>query len=237
MHISWKGALATVAAAALLVTGVDYATFAANGDSLILGHLNQANATTVLTKHGPGPALRLNSGGPGSPALAVDSKAKVAKLNADMVDGKHAKALLQVRNVGRVFTTGATGGTGQVTFDIPNVPKGIYLATFTANFFPQGTPGAPVAFSCSLLKDTLTQLSQSTSTSAAASGFYIGVNGSTVVKVVPGIDLTASCGLVSGVWTFGTKKLTVTLTRLDGVTAGGLPHARGVKPGSQTATH
>jgi hypothetical protein len=78
---------------------------------------------------------------------------------------------------------------------------------------------------------------QSTSTSAAASGFYVGVNGSAVVKVVSGTVLTPGCGLTSGAWTFGTKKLTVTLTRLDGVTAGGLPTARGVKPGRQTATH
>jgi hypothetical protein len=147
MHISWKGALATVAAAAMVVVGVDYATFAATGDSLILGHVNQANATTVLTKHGPGPALRLNSAGPGSPALAVNSKHKVPKLNADMVDGKHANALLQVKNVGRVFTTAAAGGTGQVFFDLPTVPTGIYLATYTANFIPHGTPGAPIAFS------------------------------------------------------------------------------------------
>ncbi|MEP6527054.1 MAG: hypothetical protein ABJA86_07795 [Nocardioidaceae bacterium] len=236
MHISWKGALATVAASAMLVVGVDYATFAANGDSLILGHLNAANDTTVLTKHGPGPALRLNSAGPGSPALAVDSKAKVAKLNADMVDGKHANALLQAKNVGRVYTTAAAGGTGQVIFDVPDVPNGIYLATYTANFFPQGTPGAPIPFSCFLLRDGIMS-TQSTSSSAAASGFYIGVNGSTVVKAVSGTDLTAGCGLTSGAWTFGTKKLTVTLTRLDGVTAGGLPTARGVKPGRQTAAH
>jgi hypothetical protein len=237
MHISWKGALATVAASAMLVVGVDYVTFAANGDSLILGHLNAANDTTVLTKHGPGPALRLNSAGPGSPALAVDSKAKVAKLNADMVDGKHARALLQVKNVGRVFTTTAAGGTGQITYDVPNVPKGVYLATYTANFFPQGTPGAPVTFSCFLLKDTLTLLSQSTSSSTYTSGFYVGVGGSTIIKVAPGTNVDAGCGLTSGAWTFGTKKLTVTLTRLDGVTAGGLPPARGVKPGRQTATH
>ncbi len=236
MQISWKGALATVAAAAMVVVGVDYATFAATGDSLILGHLNQANATTVLTKQGAGPALRLNSAGPGSPALAVNSKHKVPKLNADMVDGKHAKALLQVKNVGRVFTTTAAGGTGQVTFDVPNVPKGIYLATYTANFFPQGTPAAPVTFSCFLLRDG-SLVSQSTSSSTYTGGFYVGVGGSTIVKVVSGTNVDAGCGLTSGAWTFGTKKLTVTLTRLDGVTAGGLPTARGVKSGSQTATH
>jgi hypothetical protein len=220
----------------MVVVGVDYATFAATGDSLILGHLNQANATTVLTKHGPGPALKLNSAGPGSPALAVNSKHKVPKLNADMVDGKHAKALLQVKNVGRVFTTADAGGTGQVIYDVPNVPKGIYLATYTANFFPQGTPAAPVTFSCFLLRG-VSLISQSTSSSTYTAGFYVGVGGSTIVKVGSGTDVNAGCGVNGGPWTFGTKKLTVTLTRLDGLTAGGLPPARGVKPGSQTATH
>ena len=236
MHISWKGGLATVAAAAMLVVGVDYATFAANGDSLILGHLNNANATTVLTKQGPGPALKLNSAGPGSPALAVNSGHKVAKLNADMVDGKHAKALLQVKNVGHVFTATTNGGTGQVTYNIPNVPKGIYLATYTANFFPQGTPAAPVTFSCFLLRDG-SLVSQSTGLSAAGSGFYVGVNGSTIVKVVPGTDVNVGCGTLSVPWTWGTKKLTATLTRLDGQTVGGLPTLRGAKPGNLAATH
>jgi hypothetical protein len=236
MHISWKGALATVAAAAMVVVGVDYATFAANGDSLILGHLNKASNTTVLTKQGPGPALRLNSAGPGSPALAVDSKAKVKKLNADLLDGKHAKALLQVKNVGRVYTTAANGGNGQVAFNVPNVPKGIYLANYTANFFPKGTPAAPETFSCFLLRDG-TLVSQSTGSSTYASGFYVGVNGSMIIRVVPGTNVNAGCGQVSGAWTFGTKKLTVSLTRLDGQIVGGLPTARTTNPGNKTATH
>ena len=52
MHALWKTGGATMAAAALLVVGVDYATFAATGDSLILGRANSADRTTTLTRTG-----------------------------------------------------------------------------------------------------------------------------------------------------------------------------------------
>jgi hypothetical protein len=220
-----KSGLAAIAAAGLLIVGVDSATFAATGDSLILGHVNKASQPTVLTKTGgSGPALKLNSGSAGSPALAVNSKARVAKLNADMVDGKSANQLLQTKNVGHVYKTAATGGTGQTTFNIPNFPAGAYLVTYTTNFFPQGTAGAPIQFSCFLTRNNV-NISQATGLSAAGSGFYIGVDGSTVVKLGAGIDLNIACGTLSGAWTFGTLPITVTVTRLDGSTSGGLPLA------------
>lgn len=92
MTISWKGALATLLAAAMLVVCVDYATFAANGDSLILGKLNHASATTTLSRHGVGPALRLDTTSDSAP-LAVTSTEKVNRLNADAVDGRDAATL------------------------------------------------------------------------------------------------------------------------------------------------
>ena len=53
-----------------------------------LGHNNPVGALSTLTKSGKGPALSLkvDSG----PPLAVNSSAKVAKLNADEVDGRDA---------------------------------------------------------------------------------------------------------------------------------------------------
>jgi hypothetical protein len=85
---SWKVIAATLAAAAMLVVGLDYTTFAVTGDSLILGTNNGANQTTTLAKRGSGPALRLRSASPKIPALAMNSLAKVVHLNADRVDGK-----------------------------------------------------------------------------------------------------------------------------------------------------
>jgi hypothetical protein len=66
--------------------------FAANGKPLLLGRSNVATAITTLVKQRPGPALRLRVGG--GPPMAVNSKARVANLNADKVDGKDADAFL-----------------------------------------------------------------------------------------------------------------------------------------------
>ena len=71
-----------------LVLGAATAAFGANGDVFRIGQSNFASAVSVLDKSGAGPALRLlvDSG----PPLAVNSQGKVANLNADRLDGKHA---------------------------------------------------------------------------------------------------------------------------------------------------
>ncbi len=56
-----------------------------------LGHNNPVSALSTLTKSGSGPALSLKVGS-GAP-LAVNSSAKVAKLNSDRLDGKDSTAL------------------------------------------------------------------------------------------------------------------------------------------------
>ena len=71
--------------------GADVSSYAATGDSLILGRINHAGRTTTLTTDGDAPALRLRTGD--GPPLAVSSSAKVAQLNADKVDGRNAAAL------------------------------------------------------------------------------------------------------------------------------------------------
>ncbi len=78
--------LTTVSVAALLVVAVDYASIAATGDSLVLGKTNTASKTTIVKRSTAGPAMTFTTR-PGSPPFAVNQKAKVAKLNADAVDG------------------------------------------------------------------------------------------------------------------------------------------------------
>lgn len=77
---------------------------AAVGDNLLLGKANTADSVTILS--GPANAnLRITNtqaGSPaldlrveaGSPPLKVNSTARVANLNADRLDGKHASAFL-----------------------------------------------------------------------------------------------------------------------------------------------
>jgi hypothetical protein len=69
-----------------LVFALDYASVAATGQSLVLGQLNKAGDTTVVTRTTQGPTLKLNSK-PGSPPLAVNRSVRINKLNADRVDG------------------------------------------------------------------------------------------------------------------------------------------------------
>lgn len=68
-----------------LVLGVTSMAFGANGDFFKVGRTNLASAVSVLTKSGAGPALSLNVDS--GPSLKVNSAAKVAKLNADELDG------------------------------------------------------------------------------------------------------------------------------------------------------
>ena len=140
MRISWKGSIATVAAAGMLVVGVDYVSFAVTGDSLVLGRLNTAAKPTTITNNGDGPALRLNSSGKRTPPLAVNSSRKVLKLNADQVDGVSASRLAT-----HVLTF--TGGSrndqypnGLALFDAPLEP-GVYQASFRAGVTPE--PSGP----------------------------------------------------------------------------------------------
>lgn len=64
-----------------LVFGVATSALGANGKPFLLGKRNVASAISTLIKQGPGPALNLQVGA-GQPPLAVNSKTRVANLNA-----------------------------------------------------------------------------------------------------------------------------------------------------------
>ena len=81
-----KRPLALVLSAALLVVGFDVVTYAATGDSLILGKSNVTNKATKLKRTTGGPVLDLKAK-KNSPPLRVNSSVRVDNLNADMVDG------------------------------------------------------------------------------------------------------------------------------------------------------
>src|SRR3954464_14347760 len=95
----YKGVVLGAATSVLVLAGA--AAFAATGGNFILGHSNSATTPTGLTVNlSTAPALNLSNtaGGPaasfttkaGTAPFAVSSNAKVATLNADLVDGKHA---------------------------------------------------------------------------------------------------------------------------------------------------
>jgi hypothetical protein len=74
--------------ALVLVMGIDYVSFAATGDSFILGKINHANAVTTLDRTTDGPALKLSTNNNGAAPFITNAKGKVTHLNADEVDGQ-----------------------------------------------------------------------------------------------------------------------------------------------------
>jgi hypothetical protein len=82
---------------------------------------------TTLANHGRGPALQLKTR-PGSPPLGVTSHRRVARLNADRVDGLHAQ---QLRTKGYVYRIGGDDDAGPwLIKSFPGLPAGYYLATY-----------------------------------------------------------------------------------------------------------
>ena len=84
--------VAPALAATALVVSLARTGDASDGGWLGLGRHNDTSSTTTVDRHGPGPAFRLETR-PGSPPLAVTSGQRVARPNADRVDGMHAGQL------------------------------------------------------------------------------------------------------------------------------------------------
>jgi hypothetical protein len=152
-----------------------------------------------------------------SKIISIVAIAAVAVLGVDYVGsaaGHNANPLTVNANIAHVYSVSDTGGSGQKLYNLPAL-QGNYAASFSANFFPQGTPSAPVSFSCFLLKNN-NMRAQDTSVSTYSGGFYIGVNGVNTVHVTTSDVLQVGCGIQSGAWSWGTRPLQVTLTNVDG---------------------
>lgn len=116
-----------VTAAAALATGLALSANASGGSWIQLGGHNDSSKTTTLDRHGRGPALELETR-PGSPPMGVTSRQRVARLNADRVDGMHAQ---QLRTRGYIYRIGGDGDAGPwVIASFPGLPAGYYLATY-----------------------------------------------------------------------------------------------------------
>jgi hypothetical protein len=133
MRFHLSTSVAMVSAAALLVVGLDYTTYAVTGDSLLLGRINHAGSTTTIVRHGSGVALSLQSRH-GSPSLRVSSSARVRRLNADLLDGRSASELAIHAESYRAGKRGdVVAGAG---FWRVNVSPGVYLVSFKAFAVP-----------------------------------------------------------------------------------------------------
>jgi hypothetical protein len=96
LNLSYANVMATIA----VFIALGGTTYAATGGNFILGQSNSAGSTTGLSSGTTGPALRATNTSTGTaasfnvaaghPPFTVNSATKVAKLNADKLDGKDA---------------------------------------------------------------------------------------------------------------------------------------------------
>ncbi len=134
--------------AAVVTLGLNAAAYGATGGTFLLGKANKADQTTSLRNTGDGAALSVRSQ-PGEPPLAVSSGTKVAKLNADAVDGISAQAL-QTRST--VYKLPNTGYSGVTSFDLDlSLEPGLYHVDYTmlADMTPNGAQ-----LNCSFVGDS-----------------------------------------------------------------------------------
>jgi hypothetical protein len=82
---------AVILAAGVLVGGANVAAYAANGHPFLLGKINKETKSATLKNTGNGPAVKFKTK-PAAPPFAVSSTTKVAKLNADQLDGLDSTA-------------------------------------------------------------------------------------------------------------------------------------------------
>ena len=112
-------------ASAVLVGGANLAAYAANGSPLLIGQKNAATKTTTV-KNAKGTALSLTSK-KGKAPLKVSNSTTVSKLSADLVDGLDGAAL---QNKTYVYDLTGTTGSDRLSFTLPGLPAGRYLATY-----------------------------------------------------------------------------------------------------------
>lgn len=89
---------------ALVIGTASVALAAVPGDPFKLGQVNSINRLSTLVGNSAGPILRVQNKGTGpaadlrvqagKPPMTVNSTGRVPRLNADMVDGKHASVFL-----------------------------------------------------------------------------------------------------------------------------------------------
>lgn len=126
---SLRAALSALGAAVVLVAGIDLASYAATGQTLILHSVNVTTGTTTVENTGPGPALALTTR-KSSPPLSVTSGRLVKHLNAAKVGGRTAAQLEPRLVTYRVGTPGGPLSAGEHFLSVP-APQGSYRITIS----------------------------------------------------------------------------------------------------------
>jgi hypothetical protein len=217
VRLTRSALVATVSAAALLVVGFDYTTYAVTGDSLLLGRANHADRVTLLARHGSGPALSLQSRGQKTPSLRVSSSARVRHLDADLLDGKHASDLATRAVSYRAGMRGdVVNGSG---FWRVKVTPGVYQVSFKAFVVPDAVaPGSSVDVICGVAD--LGTLGANTNVYTADSATYDNqfptlMSGADTVRIKKSADPGIVCTTATGTNLTLFKPITASFTHVN----------------------
>lgn len=234
--------IAVIGATAVLVVGIDAISYAANGQSLILGKSNKASKVTEVKRTKSGPALKLTTKKPSNPPFQTNGTGKVVNLNADKVDGidgtalnsKASAALAAGNDVKALRFKDTSNRGGNVTYNIGAIPKGTYSVTFNASVLlnTAGTPAAPNLMNCNLYNNNVLLDSTARGIAVGVSDIQIAPTFSTVVTTTGAESFRLNCQTTTGdgwktSYTTGVFPLilfvsgegpTLTFTKLDGVT-------------------
>lgn len=125
----FKSVLSALGIACALVLAIDYVSFAATGQGVILGKVNKANKVTTIQRTNNGPAASFVTKA-NQPPFAVTRNTKVARLNADLLDGKDSTAFA-ANNPTKIYRFTADTPATSHTFNIPIPAAGTYLLTYS----------------------------------------------------------------------------------------------------------
>jgi hypothetical protein len=207
-----KTVLTAATLALFLVVAGDYLAYAATGDSLILGRGNNANKITSLTRTTNGPVLNLDVKNRAAAPLKVDGAGRVANLNADRVDGKHANQL-GVRTSVFTHPLNATS-ISSLNLTLPGVAPGTYLVTVNGWIYGPST----ATMECRVFVTDTSASAAHTWNRSDINGYYP-VTGAGLIEVPSG-SVSFRCNMATGNYsTFSGSPIQVSLTAVDQVTS------------------
>jgi hypothetical protein len=215
-----KSGLVALTVGIVLLTALDWAASAATGRAFILGAWNQADHTTTLKNTVSGAALTLKSKGA---ALKVSNGKRIAKLNADKLDGLTGAEYKKNRNT--IYAWSVAQHTGGFTQAIPAQQPGSYLITFNVQMTgAAGDPGNPNVINCRIIQSGLSGTVVFTKavladTQVTSVGTPPALNGTSPLTIVAGDSLALDCTMTRNNQQWSTTQyqpVLVNLLRTDG---------------------
>ncbi len=223
-----KSGLTALAVGIVLLAALDWAAAAATGRATVLGKWNQADHTTTIKNTAKGPALDLRA--KKGPALKVNNSKRIAKLNADKLDGLSGSDYKTNRNT--IFQWTVASHTGGFTQAIPAQQPGSYLITYAVQLTgAAGDPGNPNVINCRFVltgvSGTVTfQKGILADSQVTSVGTPPALTGTSPVILAPGDALALDCTMSRNNQQWSTtvyQPVTVNLLRTDGSYVFGAP--------------